>query len=270
MKRVNRVALVAAIFLCGLGIVSSIGGIVGSWLLRKPLTERILNVLSQAEDATARITVGTTVVGWGLEYADQRVADIQQGVDASTGNSPPQDADLVAVSDTLQKEILSEVDRAKATVDSIHQTRAMIANTLQAVNATTFVSFTGQDPKFARLERLSNDLPQLAKVIESSLADARENHPDQERKAVASLIDKLPEIDQRLQETREGLAEFEAHVDRIGTDLTVARIWIPIWLTLGAAGLTCLLLWSVLAQFSLLMHCRSFLMQAECERDSDV
>ncbi len=264
MKRVKRVALVAAMVLCGLGIVSSLGSIVGSWLLRKPLTERILNVLSQAEDATARISAGTAVVGRGLEYADQRVADIRRGVDASTGNSPPEDADLVAVSDTLQREILSEVDKAKVTVDSIHQTRAAIANTLQAVNATTFVSFTGQDPKFARLERLSNDLPRLAEAIESSLADARENHPDQEREAVASLIDKLPEIDQRLKETREGLAEFEAHVERIDTDLTVAKIWIPIWLTLGAAGLTCLLLWLALAQFSLMMHCRSFLRQAAC------
>jgi hypothetical protein len=250
MSAVTRVLGLLSVLLSVAFFVACVGGIVGAWMAKKPLTEGATRLFTRAEDVLGEIATNLRAAQEVLARAQASLGSVQR-TSADVVADPKKNSPLVKV---IVRQVATDIDPkvgdVRQKLGAVVDTATVVNTILDNLNEIPLVSVSRLDAD--RLQATSGQLTVLAEKAEQLRALLPEtNNPDATAAAVQSRASDIQEVLSGLQAVA---AEYEPRVvglrDRVAEDKSRVAGWIH-W---GTIILTLVLGWLALSQVSMLCH----------------
>jgi hypothetical protein len=248
MRLLKRLFGVLAFLLGFIGLLASLAGIVGCWYAYFDLLDREKRLYAKSEETLTTANKSLVKVRDRLREAREQVDAIRQR-EADLKNHPPEEQTRRRARSRLEaKAAQPQLDEARGFLVNSTETALVVNGLLDALSDLPGLDRTGLEPE--RLKEASKNLGEATEKAETlSQTLATQTGPlsqqDLEVSAkIAALLDKI-------------IATIDAGVN--WTDRTRDRVreWhlrFEHYLFLSALGITFVLIWIGLAQYSLMMH----------------
>lgn len=229
-------------------LIASAIGILLSWILNKPLTDKALTTLNSidAELEQAQTTLRDSKVE--LERTLRIVDETETALNQFTANDP--ESFFKDVQTTLDDQLLPELATARERLISARDMLENIRVTLFGLNLVPFLQINIPD-------KILTDLIDSADALEAEIGGVSELA----KKASVLLDDASYLLGGDFGETRDSLVFFLKEIDVYQAKITDWRAQIadvteslPGWIDLASFLLTVFLLWFGFSQFGLILH----------------
>ena len=262
MRTAERVLSVVVMVISALMLVLSPVGIAGSWIVRGQLLSDMEQIVTAAESRAETVQQELNRLGSTLVQVADEVAAVERGVqglgaDADLDeNSLP----LSALSDRLDLELGSLIDKADEIMAKIRETVTAVNAIVEGINALPFVTRRVADPE--ALNKLSEDLDGLMMEAEDLRNAVDRAQSEIVEGAVALIVVNATRIGDMLETMQARVSGYSQEVDRLREGLSSLQAAVRRWLTWGAVALTAILSWLALSQIALaVLAWRAFLGQ---------
>lgn len=243
------------IVLSSLFLLLSVAGILAAWVYNEPLTREATSQLRRIDDELARAETTLVSTKVELDRALRLVDAAQNALEKLAEQSTSADSLLDGIQSSLDDKLLPEL---KTTRERLGAARAALENLRSLIQGLGSIPFI--DLRFP--DQILTDLINSTNTLDSEIANAE----DMAKRASTFVSDTSYLLGGDLTETRESLVNFLAAVDeyqgKVGDwrkQVSGLLEALPVWIDRASMGLTILLLWFGLSQFSLLLHGRMVL-----------
>lgn len=248
MKTGRRILAVVLMFLSVLLVLLCIGGIVGTWTVGNALTDGIVTVLSGVETALETMDSALSRLNTGIGNARDEVASFEQVVVTAAEDFSEKPVILATLSEKLDLGIAPAVLRVRETVQSVRETVIGIQNTVQAVNALPFISVGQNLPGNDRLVEMSDGVAELTGAVEEMRDSVRETKAEAAAQVVFRIGRASSRLDTGLKTVETAVTGAAGQVSGLHSEVLSLKSKVALWLDLGAAAITLILLWVVFSQ----------------------
>ena len=257
MRLFRRLLGAVALVLGTAGLLLSVAGIFGVWVVRNRATAAILRVFEPVEEALVLVDETVVKVDALLEDTRQRVQSLPGEVQRFAREPGEERPMASVVSEIVDRDVPERVERLRRFVDLMHTKATKAATVLELIESLPV------GPEVESEERLAGELEDVA----GELAELSETL-DQTQKTIVLLavaadlsengVQRVTDLSERMDA---GLADVQGHVQQFSrtvadtrNEVAELKRKIPIWTAIAAAVATLLLAWLAWSQYSLVLH----------------
>jgi hypothetical protein len=244
MHTLKRIVGAICALLSTIVFLAFVGGIVGIWLVREPLTAKSDRILGRIEDTLRLVTHGLTDLGNALRKAEDNLHQYQKGAAKSDGN-PQNDAVLKLVAWQLKSQVAPDIGKARETLIGVSEASVVLNSLLDDVNECPTVQFDRLDPE--QLHRVTHTLSRVTTSAQDLSRLLEEGKMTDSQEAATRM-------EEGLQRVRDAVGGFDSRLTEIKTRVTDLKAQLPRRIDIGVVVLTAVFVWLALSQISLLMH----------------
>lgn len=238
-----------------LGILVCALGIFGSWAINDDLTARILNLLSGANAALSRVEDSLTLASTQLESANSAIATVREAAsqlgDRIESNSPILDRIL----GVLQEQLGPAVSRVREVFLQIEDRVQTVNSTIELVNRFPGIELPSLSLEFQALRDQVDRIDQAVQQLQLGILDFRAGIVQ----SLAPFMDKVDTIAGFLTRLEQDVNTYLEQVQSLQVAVTEVQAQVPSTIDNITMMVTILLLWSILAQTSLILAAILFL-----------
>jgi predicted nucleic acid-binding Zn-ribbon protein len=240
------------------GATLSVVGIGFVWVARTRWTPKLVHLAGEVQKALAFVEEHLQQAEAAIDGTSQRLATVRESVQ-SLAKGGPERQKVTAIIETLDEQVFSRFERVRTLVGASQTTARAAEGSLTLVNSLPLVSVFREKAGEALAGKIENAARGLTEVSDR-LAQTRAalqtlSDPDADvRELVADVTARIGGIEGKLRETRELLDKYGPTIPETNAKLARLQERIPFWMTIGAIGLSLLLVWLAAAQVSLLVH----------------
>jgi F0F1-type ATP synthase membrane subunit b/b' len=251
MKLGRRILAGLAILLCIMGLLLSIAGGLGVWIVKKPVTDKLTRVYGRIDETLDVADRGLDQVKTTLARAGER---LETAVEEQRKTSrEPQKISMSRrlLARTVQQQISPELGNAHETLHTVAEAAVVVNSVLDDVSNFSFVSATGLD-----VDRLSEINKSLSQVESSAWELSRllgEPEPNSD-----AADTQLTRIEQALNAVRGLTAEYESRLKEVRQRMEDLKSRTLPWITPSLVFISFVCFWIALSQASLLLHAWSW------------
>ena len=259
-KVIGIVLLVTAIT----GILFSLIGIIQIWRLKKPLTDQALTKVGSFIYIMDTTSQGLTLLSQALDTAADSATTLETAMQ-ELGSTIEDSAHWFDTAAKLSGKDLPEI--AQSLQDSLRSAQAsakLVDDTLKMLSAIPFFPAERYNPEVPLSTALGqaadsiSSLPATLNGVKDDLEDAGKKLETLQIQS-ANVADQVKHIKDSIASTQEVVAKYKIVFADLQPSLTSLQSKLPHWITLGAWGLTAILVWLGFAQIGLVMQGLAFL-----------
>jgi hypothetical protein len=251
MNVCKRILGILALVLGAAGLLLSLAGGVGSWVVKEPVTARATHIFE-------RIDAGLDLVEQKLEHARTSLANAAVRLDnvkeerrQLPKESQRWDFARRTAARTVQRTLVPELSDAHKNLHEVAEAAVVVNSVLEDVGNLPFLSETGLD-----LDRLAEINSHIARVAPAAWELSRLlGEADPEADAQMSQVDKL------VTRLRELVADYQSQVTQVRERTTALKARVFAWITPAAILVSAVSFWIALSQLCILSRAWSWIRQ---------
>ena len=250
MKFGKRILAGLTLLLAAVGLLLSLAGGIGVWVVKKPVTTKATHVFGRVDGALDTAEQGLGQVKTSLARATERLESVKEE-QRKLAQEPRKGTALGRVlGRTVQQKIGPEIGNAHEKLHTVAEAAVVVNAVLEDVGNFPFLSAAGLD-----IDRLTEMNKRLVDVGPAAWELSRllgEPESDADAGAQLSRIEQLLKTLQRL------VAEYESQVAQVRQRMAELKSRTLPWITPAATLISFVCFWVALSQVSLLSHAWSW------------
>jgi hypothetical protein len=252
MRLCKRILAGLVFLLATVGLLLSVAGGVGVWVIKGPVTERATHVFEHVEAALDVAEQGLDHAQTSLSRATERLNGVKQE-QRKLAQAPRRDSLLGrTLARTVQQRVAPDLNDAHETLHTVAEAVVVVNSVLEDLGNFPLLSATGLD-----LDRLTEVNSRLADVGPSSWELSRllgQPEPGTDPDSAPQLS----QVERTLETMRGFVDQYKMQVTEVRqrTDELKARAFT--WITPAAVLVSLVCFWIAVSQVSLLFHARSW------------
>jgi hypothetical protein len=249
MTLCKRILAGLVLLLGTIGLLLSVAGGIGIWVVKGPVTERATKLVGRADAALDVAERNLTEAKASLDRAAERLESIKEE-QRQLAQQPQRGG---AVRRLLAQQFAPQFDNARETLHIVAEAAVVFNSILEDVGNFSLLSASGLDTD--RLAEINNRLGDVAPAAWelSRLFGGPDPGSDSEAEER-----QLSRIEQALQTARGMVVEYESQVTQVRQRTAELKSRTLPWITPAAALLSFVCFWIALSQVSLLAHAWSW------------
>jgi hypothetical protein len=251
MKVCKRILAGLVLLLSVLGLVLSLAGGVGVWVVKPPVTAKATHVFERIEAALELADQGLDHVNQSLANAADRLESIRAEQRRLSEEPQRGNAARRLMARTVQQRIAPELGDAHEKLHTVAEAAVVANSVLEDLGNFPLLSASGLD-----VESLAEMNRRLSQV-ESSAWELSRLFGEQELDADAAGAE-LSRIQQALKTMREWIDEYESRVTEVRQRTEELKSKTLRWITPAAILISLVCFWIGLSQVSLMCHAWSW------------
>ena len=261
MERRSRYSrLIGVIYIIGavFGFIISLGGLMILWTTKAEVTAAVTEAVVLVGRTLAATHETIQVINQSLDQAGEDLDLIQGILGEVAGTLSESDGLLTDTSNMVGSELVSFVEDAQDSLDSVQVGARLVDDALRLVSRVPLlgVRYTPEVPlqeSIAEVSRSLEPLPGSFGKIQSGL-DTSAAHLATVQLDVERLADEIDQIDTSLSTAHEVSKEYNAILAEVQQRYDQVEERIPLALNLFYLGLTSILVWILITQTGMLIH----------------
>lgn len=244
--------LLAALFLVlgTVGLLLSLAGGVGVWLVKEPATARAERVFGRVEAALDSAELHLELLETSLSRAAKSLTNAREEQRKASRQPQPNSAVKRKLARTVQRSVAPELGDAQQKLHTVAEAAVVVNSVLEDLGNFPFVSVSGLDTDgLAQLNRSLAEVGPAAWELGRLLGDPEPS---------ADAGSQFNRIDRGLQTAQRLLADYESRVREVRTRTERLRSRTFAWITPGTVLFSVVCFWIAVSQVSLLLHARSW------------
>ena len=205
----KKILYTIVILLSSLLILLSVAGIIGVWLVERPLSDTAVAVLSVVEESTVTVRAATDRVDQALVKLQGITTQVQDASQQLSQNVTDKGLVLVLLPEEQEQNLAETAGSVKDTFTNIRAAIGNAQDLYRSINRLPFVSLPGLDENQVEAIATSVDKTQeLVENLRTDIADFRSGvsnkvdkltgTADQLNKEISQIRDRLEQLDTRL------------------------------------------------------------------------
>jgi hypothetical protein len=252
MQLCKRVLAALTLLLSAAGLLLSLAGGVGVWVVKGRVTAKAEWVFGRVESALDVADQGLDHVNTSLARAAERLDSAREEQRQLAGEPQRAAAARRFLARTVQQTVAPELGDAHEKLHAVAEAAAVVNSVLEDVGGFPLLSAAGLE-----LDRLAEINHSLSRVESSAWELARLlGEPGSEAGADAGA--RLSQVDRTLQAVRGLVAEYEPQLARVRQRTAGLKSEVLSWVTPAAVLISLACLWVALSQVSLMAHAWSW------------
>jgi hypothetical protein len=250
MKVCKRILAGLTFLLALAGLLLSLAGGVGVWLVKEPVTEKTTRIFG-------RIEAALDVADQGLDHVETSLARAGERLDSAREQQrklaqEPQTGGALRrmLARTVRQSIAPELGDANEKLHTVAEAAVVVNSVLEDVGSFPFLETTGLD--LGRLTEMNSRLAGVAPAAWDLSRLLGESGPDADAGAQISRIAQV------LQTMRRSIADYKSQVTQVRQRVGALQAKTLPWITPAAALVSGVCFWIALSQVSLLFHACSW------------
>jgi hypothetical protein len=234
-----------AIALCGLVILLSVVGVIGTWVVGSSLSTAITQVLVVVENTASSLSEVVVQVDQGIARFEERVAEIRSATQQLSQNVTDKGLVLTLLPEEREQALVTQANELRQTVQSVVDAINAGLELYRSINQLPFVSLPKlPEDTIAGVEKAVADTQALVQQVTEGIQDFRAG-VTQEIARVTAVLD---EITARLDNTRQSLAQLNSALLGLKDAAARVREVVPLVFTLVSIFTTLFLIWIIYTQ----------------------
>jgi hypothetical protein len=260
MKVCKRILAGLTLLLGAAGLLLSLAGGVGVWIVKGPATAKATRVFGRIEAALDVADQGLDHVKTSLARAAERLDSVQEEQRKLAREPPKFNAARRLLARTVQQRIAPELGDAHETLHTVAEAAVVVNSVLEDVGNFPFLSVTGLD--LGRLTEINSRLSGVGPAAWelSRLLGGPGPEPDSDATST-----QLSRIEQALKTMRGLIAEYQSQVTQVRQRAEELKSRTLPWITPATVVVSLVCFWIALSQVSLLAHARSWWRHSGCD-----
>jgi len=238
------------IFICALGLILCLAGIIGVWSLNTPLTENLTGALDKVEvvlnfsqDRLDRINANMIEVQDLLTNLENTVTEAGERL---TENSPT----LTYLSNTIGVDLKPKIETTAEVIGNVRNTIISVNSTIETANSIPFVSVPSLPmEQLIAVDQQLQEMVTIVKSLSDAIKDIEAGIVDRTATVIMVPVERLSELVDQVQTPVE---TFVTNLAEVKTAVVKTNNRIPTLIDWASVVLTLILIWFTLAQTSLL------------------
>lgn len=240
-----------------IGLLISIGAIVGTWLLREQLQVELPNVLEAVESTVSSVDENVDQAKTAVTKAQSGVGtfkDTAEGLKTRVDESQQFDRALLG---DLKLEVGDHLAKARNVVNLSRGLVDTLTSTVGRADNVPYVElddYAPDGPLMTNIQAASDELSAVRATLEKAeqLVDDLGDDPMEQSSRLDEIIELMTGLREQLVKAAELIEQFHEGLGKVQTTVTKVRNRGPQWIDTGAIVATVLFSWMALAQLSLL------------------
>jgi hypothetical protein len=249
MKLCKRILAGLVFLLATVGLLLSLAGGIGVWIVKVPVTERATNLYGRADAKLDVVERSLRDVRERLDGAADRLEALKEE-QRQLASEPQRGA---AVRRLLVQQFVPEFDNAHETLHTVAEAAVVVNSILEDVGNFPLLATSGFDT--GRLEKINQRLGQVGPAAWELSQLFGGPNPGADSKAAER---ELTKIEQGLQTTREMVADYESQVAQVRQRMAELKSRTLPWITPAATLISFVCFWIALSQVSVMSHAWSW------------
>lgn len=248
MKICKRLLAGLALFLATAMLLLSLGGAVGVWVVRGPVTDRATRLFGRIDAALDVAEQGLPQVKASLARAAERLDGAKEEQRKLAQEPQKTGAMRRLVARTVQQQVAPELGNANEKLHTVAEAAVVVNSVLEDVGNFPLLSTSGLD-----LQRLTEMNSRLAEVGPAAWELSRllgESETD-------SASPQMSRVEQAVKSLQERIAEYEPRVAQVRQQTEALKARTLPWITPAAVVVSVMCLWIAVSQVIVIVHVRS-------------
>jgi hypothetical protein len=246
--------LAGLIFLLGVaGLLLSLAGGVGVWIVKEPMTARATHVFGRIEAALDIADQGLDHVKQSLARAAQRLDSVKEEQRKLAQEPPRSNVTQRFLARTVQQRIAPELSDAHEALHTVAEAAVVVNSVLEDVGNFPFLSVAGLE--VGDLSEINNRLTQVESSAWELTRLFGEAGPDSDSDAASAGLSRV----ERTLKTMQGLiAKYEPQLTQVRQRTEELKSRTLTWITPAAVLVSFVCFWLGLSQVSVMSHAWSW------------
>jgi len=249
----KRILLYAAIVISIIFLLLGLAGIIGGWVINKPVTETLQTVLTSFETALTRVEEVSVNAGAALSETSTALGNADQRVQEAGEELADTNLILEVVSLIVGEEIEPNTDRARDSFVSIYDTVVAIEEAIAAINAIPFLNI--EIPGSEEIASIRTGMEEIAvgvAELKDEIQQKREDRADNVVEAISAPINRL---NIRVDEMSAKISDIETRLGLAIDRAEQVNSKIPLWIDIVSILNTLLFAWFIFSQGAVIVLC---------------
>lgn len=246
----KKILYAVVIFLSCLIMLISLAGIIGIWVIERPIAEAAVSVFKIVENTSIAVRQPIDRVDQTLAVLEAETTEIADASQQLSQNVTDKGLVLVLLPEEKEQQLIETATSLRETFDAIRTSIATGLEFYRSINSIPFISLPGLSED--QMEEIENSLGQtqeLVTTLRSQIADFRAG--------VSGAIDKVEttanQLTEELQSTRQALAQVDSNLIELEALSIRLQGIIPGILVTVALILTLLLVFVIFTQVEVIL-----------------
>lgn len=253
-RKIIGIALIIAAII---GLILSVGGIIGFWMAKEPLTAGLTNTFDLLKTTLEATSSGMKVAEDTLTRAVSDVTTMEETIltaSKTVGDTVPL-IDSLAI--LLAEKLPTAIGTVQTALTSAQTSARSIEGTLQLLTSIPFLPMEPYNPDVPLPDALGevvtslDPIPQSLIDMEESLTTSQENLT-MISSQVGTISENVGELRTTLNDTKQVIAQYQAVLTTLEGQISIAQANIGNVLNIVGWVVTIFLIWLGLAQIGLL------------------
>jgi len=247
----TRILAGVTFLLSAAGLLLSLGGGVGVWIVKGPVTARATRVFERIEAALDIADQGLGHVATSLARATDRLDNAREEQRKLSQEPRRREAARRFLARTVQQRVAPEIGDAHEQLHVVAEAAVVVNSVLEDLGNFPILSVTGLD-----LDRLAEINGRLVDVGPAAWELSRLFGESQPGSDAADV--QLSQVERSVHAMRGLVAQYESQVTQVRQRTEELKARTLPWITPAAIVVSSLCFWIALSQLSLLFHARSW------------
>jgi hypothetical protein len=205
----KKILYACVIGMSSLILLGSIVGIIGVWLVERPLSDAAVTTLSLVEKSTAIVRASNTRVDQALAGLQVKTTEISDASQQLSQNVADKGLVLVLLPEEKEQQLIDTASSVRDTYTGIRESIGKGLDLYRSINRMPLVSLPGlSDEQMAKIDASVSKTQSLAEALRSEIADFRTG--------VASTIEKVDAaatlLNNEITQVRDTLSELDSRL----------------------------------------------------------
>jgi hypothetical protein len=252
MRTFKLVVAWIVVVLSVLGILAVLAGMVGSWMVRNKVTEVTVNLLTVGETAVATTSQGLNRIDDRLDVSQQNITTLETNINNVGEDLAETSLVGTVLASNISEETAASISEAKATAVTIADTVAALDAAINTANEIPFINLDGFVPTL--ISDLADGLVELDTRMTEFRTGVQERREERVSTTAGYFTGLTSEMSNTIGDVQSRLNEIDGRLEDTADRLAEAKISLPRTFTLITLAVNVALLLIGLAFASLLLH----------------
>lgn len=249
----KRILLYAAIVISILFLLLGLAGIIGGWVINKPVTETIQTVLTSFDTALQRMEEVSINAGAALSETTAALETANQRVQEAGEELADTSLILEAVFLIVGEDIEPNTNRARDNFVAIYDTVIAIEEAIAAINSIPFINL--EIPGSEEIASIRTGMEEIAVGLTELKDEIQQRREARAENLVEAISTPINRLNTRVEEMAARIAGIEARLGLAIERTEQVNSQIPLWIDIISILNTLLFAWFIFSQGAVIVLC---------------
>jgi len=232
-------------------LVVSLGGVVGTWVVRADVARVVGDVVTLADTTLQRAQDGVGRVNNQLDQTRSTISTVNTTINTIGDKVDENNVILLAIDQIAGTSLSPAVDNLSKTANDLYD--KVVAVNSKVETLSRIPPFRGKGDILDKVSTVLNGVEQTAQDLANFRQAVSDAKSSVTQRTVAVLTAPLTRIDNTLQSIQTAVGGVQKTLSEVQASLTTFQSTVLFWLNLESVLMTLLLLWIALSQYNLIL-----------------